>query len=104
MKKMLVLLTVLIFCGVAVAVAVPPGKTLEFGESPMGKVTFSGQIHKDAGVKCMECHNKDMFPKMKRGTVEIKMADIYAGKLCGVCHNGKRAFEAKANCNRCHVK
>lgn len=104
MKKMLVLLTVLAFCVVTVAVAVPPGKTLEFGKSSMGKVTFSGQVHKDAGVKCMECHNKDMFPKMKSGTVEIKMADIYAGKLCGVCHNGQRAFEAKASCNRCHVK
>ena len=104
MKKMFVLLFVLAFCGVTVAVAVPPGKTLDFGKSPMGKVTFSGKIHKDAGVKCMECHNKDVFPKMKYGTVEIKMADIYAGKYCGTCHNGKRAFEAKANCNRCHVK
>lgn len=104
MKKILVLLTVLAFCAVTVAVAVPPGKTLEFNKSPMGMVTFSGKIHKDAGVKCMECHNKDVFPKMKKGTVEIKMADIYAGKYCGVCHNGQRAFEAKSNCGRCHVK
>lgn len=104
MKKILMLLTVLAFCVVTAAVAVPPGKTLSFSKSPLGAVTFSGQIHKDAGVKCMECHNKDVFPKMKQGTVEIKMADIYAGKYCGVCHNGQRAFEAKANCNRCHVK
>lgn len=104
MKKFMVLVAVLVLCGVTVAVAVPPGKTLEFDKSSMGTVTFSGKIHKDAGVKCMECHNKDMFPKMKQGTVSITMDEIYAGKLCGVCHNGKRAFEAKKNCSRCHVK
>lgn len=104
MKKILLLIAVVAFCGVTAAVAVPPGKMLDFSQSSMGTVTFSGQIHKDAGVKCMECHNKDMFPKMKKGTVEIKMADIYAGKYCGLCHNGQRAFEAKSNCNRCHVK
>ena len=104
MKKMLVLSVVVLFCAVTVAVAVPPGKTIEFTNSPMGKVTFSGTVHKDAGIKCAECHNKDMFPKMKKGTVKITMAQIYEGKLCGACHNGKRAFEAKSNCTRCHKK
>ncbi len=104
MKKLILLIAIVAVCSVTAAVAVPPGKTLDFTKSSMGKVVFSGQVHKDAGVKCMECHNKDVFPKMKYGTVEIKMDDIYAGKYCGVCHNGKRAFEAKANCNRCHVK
>jgi c(7)-type cytochrome triheme protein len=32
------------------------------------------------------------------------MNDIYAGKFCGVCHNGERAFDAQSNCTRCHVK
>jgi c(7)-type cytochrome triheme protein len=104
MKKILLLMIIVAICAATAAVAVPPGKTLEFDKSPMGTVTFSGKIHKEAGIKCMECHNKDTFPKMKKGTVEIKMDDIYAGKYCGVCHNGKKAFEAKANCNRCHVK
>ena len=104
MKKMLILIAVLSFCVVSAAVAVPSGKTLEFDKSSMGTVTFSGQIHKEAGVKCAECHNKDMFPKMKQGTVQISMAEIYDGKFCGVCHNGERAFEAKKNCNRCHVR
>ena len=101
---MLCLLSVLAVCTVTVAIAVPPGKTLDFSKSSMGKVTFSGKVHKDAGIKCMECHNKETFPKMKQGTVAITMAQIYDGKLCGVCHNGVRAFEAKKNCNRCHVK
>ncbi|MEE4253752.1 MAG: c(7)-type cytochrome triheme domain-containing protein [Desulfuromusa sp.] len=105
MRKITLLLSILIFCAVTVAVAVPPGKTLTYDNSSMGPVTFSGKVHKDAGVSsCKECHNKDMFPKMKQGTVEITMDKIYAGELCGECHNGTRAFAAKTSCNRCHVK
>lgn len=104
MKKLVLLLTVLIFAAVSVAIAVPPNKTLTFDKSSMGDVTFSGKVHKDAGISCKECHSKDMFPKMKKGSVEITMDKIYAGELCGKCHNGDRAFEAKKSCNRCHVK
>lgn len=103
MKKFLVLLGVLLAVA-TIAMAVPASKTLDFDKSSMGNVTFSGKVHKDAGVTCKECHNKEMFPKMKKGTVEIKMDRIYAGELCGVCHNGTRAFEAKTNCTRCHKK
>lgn len=104
MKKLLLLVAVLVFVTVSAAVAVPAGKTLKFDKSSMGNVDFSGQVHKDAGVSCKECHNKEMFPKMKQGTVQITMDRIYAGELCGTCHNGTRAFEAKKSCNRCHVK
>lgn len=104
MKKSLLLLAVLLVVGVTAAVAVPPGKTLSFDKSALGNVEFSGAVHKGAGVSCKECHNKDMFPKMKKGTVEITMKRIYAGELCGSCHNGDRAFEAKKSCNRCHKK
>jgi len=104
MRKLLCLMVVTLLVSSGIALAVPAGKTILFEKSSMGTVNFDGQIHKDAGVKCNECHNKEMFPKMKQGTVTITMNEIYAGKLCGVCHNGKRAFEAKANCNRCHVK
>jgi c(7)-type cytochrome triheme protein len=86
------------------ALAVPTGKTLEFSENPMGTVVFDGKIHKEAGNSCKDCHQEGVFPKMKQGTVKITMDEIYAGKFCGVCHNGERAFDAKANCNRCHVK
>lgn len=104
MKKMMILIVVIAFASTGIALAVPASKTLKFSNSPMGTVTFDGTIHKDAGLKCKECHNSEMFPKMKQGTVQITMEQIYAGKLCGVCHNGQRAFEAKSNCNRCHVK
>lgn len=104
MKKLVLLLSIVVLGAVTSAIAVPPGKTLVFDKSAMGPVEFSGTIHKEAGVSCKECHNPEMFPKMKQGTVEITMAKIYAGELCGKCHNGTRAFEAKKSCNRCHVK
>lgn len=88
----------------ATAFAVPGGKTIEFNNSPMGKVIFDGSKHKDAGATCKECHTDGMFPKMKQGTVKVTMEDIYAGRLCGFCHNGKRAFGTAGNCNRCHIK
>lgn len=103
-KFMTVAAVVLMVVGFAVvALSAPPGKVLEFNKSPMGTVYFDGKIHQEAGATCMECHNNEMFPKMKQGTVSITMAEIYAGRLCGVCHNGQRAFAAAGNCTRCHV-
>jgi c(7)-type cytochrome triheme protein len=102
--KSLVLIVMTVLLSASLAWAVPASKELEFTKSSMGKVTFSGKVHAGAGIKCKECHNKDVFPKMKQGTVTIKMNAIYAGELCGKCHNGERAFAAKGNCNRCHKR
>lgn len=104
MRKITVLIATITLVASSIALAVPAKKTIDFSNSPMGTVTFDGSLHKEAGLKCKDCHNKGMFPKMKQGTVAITMDDIYAGKLCGVCHNGKRAFDAQSNCARCHVK
>ena len=104
MQKLAILIVAILFVSSSVVLAVPAKKTITFSDSCMGAVNFDGTVHKDAGVKCKECHNDEMFPKMKQGTVKITMNEIYAGKLCGVCHNGKRAFDAQGNCARCHVK
>jgi c(7)-type cytochrome triheme protein len=104
MQKLLCLIVIALFLSTGAALAVSSNKTIEFNKSPMGTVIFDGTLHKEQGFKCKDCHNKGMFPKMKKGTVEITMDEIYAGKLCGVCHNGKRAFDAQGNCARCHVK
>ncbi len=84
------------------AFAVGPGKTLTWEDGKQGKVTFDGKIHADKGLKCGDCHTK--IVPMKKG--EIKMADINAGKFCGACHNGSKAFKAgdPANCAKCHKK
>lgn len=95
------LLTFAIFA--SSAHAIQPGKTVTW-ETSMGKVVFDGQNHLDAKVKCLECHSK-IF-KMKKGSTQMTMADIHAGKFCGKCHNGKRSFATndKDNCGICHSK
>lgn len=104
MRYFLCLIVTTLLVGSGLALAVPSGKILEFTQSSMGKVKFDGLVHKEAGIKCNECHNSGVFPKMKQGTVNITMEQIYAGQLCGLCHNGQRAFDAKGNCNRCHIE
>jgi len=102
--------TILLAVAIAVvfissAMAVPPGKTNEWeAKGGPGKVIFDGKIHADKGLKCNDCHTK-IF-QMKKGTAKMKMADINAGKFCGECHNGTKAFKASdpANCAKCHKK
>jgi c(7)-type cytochrome triheme protein len=106
MQKVISFVVVAVFLGAGFAMAVPSGKVLEFKDGPTGVVKFSGEVHSKAGITCKECHSEGMFPKMKQGAVKITMDQIYAGKQCGACHDGKKAFDAKpeANCNRCHSK
>jgi len=101
----LIIVVSLVVSGMMVgsAYAVPPGKTAEW-DAPMGKVTFDGKVHADKGLKCLDCHSK-IF-KMKKGSTEMKMADINSGKFCGECHNGTKAFATNnpENCSKCHKK
>lgn len=87
------------------AMAVPPGKTVEWeAKGGPGKVIFEGNVHADKGFRCNDCHTK-IF-QMKKGTAIITMTELNAGKFCGVCHNGTKAFATKnaANCAKCHKK
>ena len=105
MRILIVVITAISLALVAsTTFAVPAGKTLEFKGSKTGVVKFDGAMHQKAVSSCKDCHKEGLFPKMKQGAVKITMKDIYAGKFCGVCHNGQKAFEAKANCERCHIK
>lgn len=96
----LTLLVTIVFVGAAFAVST--GRTVEYAGGGAGKVIFDGKVHSDKGLKCNDCHTK-VFA-MKKGTVKITMADMNAGKNCGACHNGTKAFSAKdaANCGKCH--
>jgi len=103
------LLTILFTLAIAVvfigsAMAVPPGKTVEFAGGGAGKVVFDGKTHADKGLKCNDCHTK-LFP-MKKGPEKLTMADMKAGKNCGACHNGTKSFAVaeKADCGKCHKK
>jgi c(7)-type cytochrome triheme protein len=100
MKKLLVLMVavyfVFILAGLAMAVAT--GKKVEYCNNKKGKVVFNGTTH--AKAKCKECHPTPF--KTKKGD-KITMTDMKAGKNCGVCHNGKKAFGVK-DCTKCHKK
>lgn len=85
------------------ALAVGPGKMMEWSpENCPGKVSLDGKVHADKGIKCTDCHTK-IWP-MKKGAAAMKMADMDAGKYCGICHNGGKAFSTsdQNSCTRCH--
>lgn len=102
LTTVMVILVAALFVGSALAV--PPGKNVEYEGGGLGKVVFDGKIHADKGLKCNDCHTK-VF-QMKKGTAKIKMAEMNAGKNCGTCHNGEKAFKSSdaANCAKCHKK
>jgi c(7)-type cytochrome triheme protein len=104
MKKTVLAVVVLVIVAfVGSAFAVPPGKTVDYEGGGAGKVVFDGKMHADKGLKCNDCHTK-IFP-MKKG-MKMMMADMNAGKNCGECHNGTKAFGTKdaADCAKCHKK
>ena len=103
MRTILILIIALITLGLAgTAIAVPPGKNVDYEGGGAGKVVFDGKIHADAGKKCNNCHPKTF--KMKKGANKITMKDMNAGNSCGACHNGTDAFDAKKSCGKCHKK
>ena len=79
--------------------------TLKRQSPGMGDIppaVFPHWIHR-MQYKCAACH--DELYKMKAGSSRITMRDIQAGKSCGACHNGKRAFSSTfATCSHCHRK
>ena len=103
------ILTVLLTVAIAVmfigsAMAVNPGKTVEYAGGAQGKVVFDGKTHADKGLKCNDCHTK-IF-QMKKGSFKMTKEDHGTDKGCGACHDGKKAFSQKdeADCGKCHKK
>jgi len=84
--------------------AVPPGLVREFEVKGMGNVMFNGRLHAAKGLACSDCHAGIFKPQL--GGNSFSMDDITAGKFCGTCHNGTKAFNAadSANCKKCHKK
>lgn len=50
-------------------------------------------------LDCSNCHPAIFEPRA--GAAEIKMADIFRGRFCGVCHD-RVAFITFFSCDRCH--
>ncbi|MSM41311.1 MAG: cytochrome C [Geobacter sp.] len=64
-----------------------------------GPTPFSHKVHTPL-YKCENCHNKVFTTGV--AARRYSMAQMERGQSCGVCHNDKDAFTAKANCTRCH--
>jgi c(7)-type cytochrome triheme protein len=114
-RKVLIFVVMSLFViGVAgLAIAVPPGKFLEW-ETPAGKVKFDGGFHASKGLVCKDCHGDPKVFEMKKTTGK-KMAEMNKGKFCGHCHNGKEkeikdtkitvfSTADPKSCSRCHKK
>jgi len=95
---------------VSIAVAVPPGKTIEYADGDQGKVIFSGDTHgPKQGIKCNDCHPKPFA--MKKGSFKMTKEDHGKPDYCGKCHDGKEHFgkvvfsqSNEADCAKCHKK
>ncbi|OGQ55991.1 MAG: hypothetical protein A3J24_09085 [Deltaproteobacteria bacterium RIFCSPLOWO2_02_FULL_53_8] len=74
-------------------------KTSLTDSAPDKPVVFKHWTHRTK-YTCNVCHTDLGFP-LKANTVEIKQADIDAGKYCGACHDGKTAF-GRSECAKCH--
>lgn len=71
----------------------------------VGKVEFSHFSHlaeKSIGKNCPVCHN-DVFHIVTKKNPAFTMAQMEAGKACGFCHNGKKAFNVNGDCLTCHA-
>ena len=73
---------------------------------PVKGVLFDHKGHVDIGLDCASCH--DQAFEMRVGAAEenykaFTMQAMYAGKYCGVCHNGNIAFAANTRCTSCHI-
>jgi c(7)-type cytochrome triheme protein len=65
-----------------------------------GGSVFSHTAHLEMSFACSDCHNKIFVPGPNR--VSYTMLDMEKGKSCGACHNGKTAFAATGDCQKCH--
>jgi c(7)-type cytochrome triheme protein len=73
---------------------------------PVKGVVFGHKEHVDMGLNCASCHDKAF--EMRKGAAEenpakFTMEAMYAGKYCGVCHNGNIAYAASTRCTSCHI-
>ena len=77
-----------------------PYKRKAAGMDDIPPAVFPHWVHR-IQYKCGACHDEPF--KMKAGANEVTMDMMQEGKSCGVCHNGKVAFESNFDtCPRCH--
>lgn len=95
--------------GAALALTLVVAARAEYGDVVLNEraetggvapVIFPHWFHRTV-YKCRVCHAELGF-KMKVGDNHITMADLYRGRFCAECHDGKTAWGIEDNCGRCH--
>ncbi|HBL18376.1 MAG TPA: hypothetical protein DD417_16880 [Elusimicrobia bacterium] len=83
---------------------------IKYEKAKLGPVKFPHHVHaKTFGCKACHADEKPLFPNKIDPAAAMKMADMYAGKGCGSCHDGKdhgdhkKVFSSKM-CMKCHKK
>ncbi len=97
------LLALLFVAGLLVGVALAVEGDIVFKREGGGTppAVFPHWFHR-IRYKCYACH--PAIFQMKAGADKITMDAIGQGKFCGVCHNGKTAWEVSFNtCPKCHL-
>jgi c(7)-type cytochrome triheme protein len=82
----------------------PPDRVYGTQDGSPGPVTFSHATHWDyASHRCVACHPQPF--RMLRPTGRTSHDEMNAGRSCGVCHNGAKAFgvEDSDACEVCHA-
>ena len=94
---------VCLLCSAAAVVVAADGdvtSTRDGGGTDPAPAVFPHWSHR-IRFRCYACHDQ-VFP-MARNATRVTMDDIAAGKACGTCHNGRRAWAVTfETCNRCH--
>ncbi len=68
-------------------------------EAQVGAVIFPHWFHR-IRFRCKVCH--ETIFTMKKGANKIDMEKISSGQQCGVCHDGRIAWDP-LYCERCHA-
>lgn len=102
MKIALITVVVLLSLTSFVAARVGGGDIL-YEAKKIGTVHFSHDNHVEAaGINCTECHPSLFGTKAMK--IKAQAPHKKQGAACGTCHNGKKAFDLKKDCNACHVR
>ena len=67
-------------------------------------VVFNHEYHVALkGQRCNLCHYKT-FQMTGGASYQMNMTTLTKGKFCGLCHNGRKAFDVQDahSCSRCH--
>lgn len=79
------------------------GGDITYEVKHLGNVYFYHDTHVETmGFNCTECH--PLIFETKEKHKKFQMSHRRQAVSCGVCHNGKNAFDLKTNCYVCHIK